>query len=120
MVAMQPGVSTAYNGGPNQGGSTVKGLRPTDANMTLDGINIQDFVRTNDLNVALNLPFLGQVGEIAVTTSNSDVSMGGGAAQVTMRTPSGSNTWHGEGFWENRITPPSAQSVRPQPRRAHH
>jgi hypothetical protein len=99
MVAMQPGVSSAYNGGS----STVNGLRPTDSNMTLDGINIQDFVRTNDLNVALNLPFLGQVGEIGVTTSNSDVSMGGGASQVTMRTPSGSNTWHGEGFWENRI-----------------
>ncbi len=99
MVAMQPGVSSAYNGGS----STVNGLRPTDSNMTLDGINIQDFVRTNDLNVALNLPFLGQVGEIEVTTSNSDVTMGGGASQVTMRTPSGSNTWHGEGFWENRI-----------------
>jgi len=99
MVAMQPGVSSAYNGGA----STINGLRPTDANMTLDGINIQDFVRTNDINVALNLPFLGQVGEIEVTTSNSDVTMGGGASQVTMRTPSGSNTWHGEGFWENRI-----------------
>ena len=114
---MQPGVSSAS---ANGGASTVNGLRPTDANMTLDGINIQDFVRTNDLNVALNLPFMGQVGEIGVTTSNSDVTMGGGAAQVTMRTPSGSNTWHGEGFWENRITPPSAQSVRRQPRRAHH
>jgi hypothetical protein len=100
MVTMQPGVSSAV---ANGGASTVNGLRPTDSNMTLDGINIQDFVRTNDLNVALNLPFLGQVGEIEVTTSNSDVSMGGGASQVTMRTPSGSNTWHGEGFWENRI-----------------
>jgi Carboxypeptidase regulatory-like domain/TonB dependent receptor len=101
MVTMQPGVSSASVA--NGGASTVNGLRPTDANMTLDGINIQDFVRTNDLNIALNMPFMGQVGEIEVTTSNADVSMGGGAAQVTMRTPSGSNTWHGEGFWENRI-----------------
>ncbi len=100
MVALQPGVSSAT---ANGGDSTINGQRPTFANMTLDGINIQDFVRTNDLNVALNLPFMGQVGEIAVTTSNSDVSMGGGSSQVTMRTPSGSNTWHGEGFWENRI-----------------
>ncbi len=99
VVALQPGVSSAYNGGA----STVGGLRPSFNNMTLDGVNIQDIVRTNDLNVALNLPFMGQVGEIEVTTSNSDVSMGAGVGQVTMRTPSGSNTWHGEGFWENRI-----------------
>jgi hypothetical protein len=99
MVTLQPGVSSTSTAG----GSTVNGQRATFANMTLDGINIQDFVRTNDLNVALNLPFLGQVGEIEVSTSNSDVSQGNGSSQVTMRTPSGSNTWHGEGFWENRI-----------------
>jgi hypothetical protein len=98
LVAMQPGVSSI-----SSNNTTVNGLRPTYSNMTLDGINIQDFVRTNDLDVALNLPFLGQIGEIAVTTDNADVSMGAGAAQVTMRTPSGSNTWHAEGFWENRV-----------------
>ncbi|SRR5579871_2889523 len=98
LVAMQPGVSSI-----SSNNTTVNGLRPTYSNMTLDGVNIQDFVRTNDLDVALNLPFLGQIGEIAVTTDNADVSMGAGAAQVTMRTPSGSNTFHGEGFWENRV-----------------
>ena len=82
---------------------TLNGLRIGFTNVTIDGINVQDnFIRTNSLSFLPNLPFLSQVGEITVTTSNQNASHGGGAAQVAFISPSGTNAFHGEGFWTNR------------------
>src|SRR5262249_56841072 len=72
-------------------------------NSTLDWINLQDnFIRTNAVDFSPNVLLLDQVAEFTVSTSNTNASAGGGASQVSFVTPSGTNTYHGSGYWQNR------------------
>ncbi len=83
--------------------TTINGLRPAYVNITYEGVNIQDnFIRTNTLDFQPLRLFTDQVAEVAITTSNSGVVSGGGAAQVNYRAPSGSNEYHGSLYWMNR------------------
>ena len=71
--------------------------------MTLDGINIQDnYIRSDSLDYTPNLLLMSQVGEFTTTTQNAGPQAGLGSSQVSMVTPSGTNNWHGEGFWYYR------------------
>ena len=71
--------------------------------MTLDGINIQDnFIRTGGLGYQPNRLVLDQVAEFTVSTSNTNSTVGGGASQITLTTPSGGNVYHGHVYWFNR------------------
>ena len=93
----QPGVSSGSDV------STVNGLRSSMVNITLDGINIQDnFIRTNALDYPPLRTTIDQISEITVTTSNASPELGGGAAQISMSTKSGSNDYHGSVYWYNR------------------
>ena len=93
----QPGVSVG------RGPSTVNGLRTSMVNVTFEGVNIQDnFIRTNSLDYIPNKFTIEQVAELSITTSNANASVGGGAAQITQVAPSGSNSFHGNGYWYNR------------------
>lgn len=93
----QPGVTFG------RGGTTVNGLRSSMVNVTFEGVNVQDnFIRTNDLDFIPNKFTIEQVAELSVTTSNANASVGGGAAQITQVAPSGSNSFHGNGYWYNR------------------
>jgi carboxypeptidase family protein/TonB-dependent receptor-like protein len=97
LIFTQPGVTSG------RGDAVVNGTRPSYTNVTLDGINIQDnFIRTNDVNFSSNLLLLDQVAEITVATSNTNSAAGGGASQVNFITPSGTNQYHGSGYWSNR------------------
>lgn len=85
------------------GNTAVNGQRPSYTNVTLDGINVQDnFIRLNALDFLPNLLLLDQVSEVTVTTSNASAAAGGGSAQVAFVSPSGSNQFHGAGYWSNR------------------
>jgi hypothetical protein len=85
------------------GDSVINGQRTSFTNMTLDGVNIQDnFIRTNAVDFSPNLLLLDQVSEMTISTSNSNPAFGNGASQVTFVTPSGSNTFHGGLFEQNR------------------
>jgi hypothetical protein len=85
------------------GNATIDGMRSSAANVTLDGINIQDnFVRANGLDFLPNKLTIGQVSELTVNTSNANPSLGLGAAQVSLTTPSGTNQLHGNVYWYNR------------------
>ncbi|MBO0861276.1 MAG: TonB-dependent receptor [Chloracidobacterium sp.] len=98
-VTTQAGVTAA--GGANA--SVINGQRTTFTNITLDGINIQDnFIRTNAADFSPNVLLLDQVAEFTVSTSNTNASAGGGASQVSFVTPSGTNTYHGSAYWQNR------------------
>jgi len=93
----QPGVSSGTNS------TTVNGLRASFVNLTLDGINIQDnFTRTNDLDYAPMRTTIDQISEITITTSNSDLTSGGGSAQIVLTTKSGGNAYHGSAYWFDR------------------
>jgi hypothetical protein len=85
------------------GSTTVNGQRSSYVNVTVDGINVQDnFIRTNDLDFSPNLLLLDQVAEVSVTTSNANSAAYGGSAQIAFVTPSGTNNFHGQAYWQNR------------------
>lgn len=98
LLGLQAGVNTM-----GRTNTVINGQRPSLSNLTLDGINIQDnFIRSNSLDFTPNLPLLSQVAEFTVATSNSGAEVGLGASQVSLTTPSGTNDWHGEAFWNHR------------------
>jgi len=95
LVALEPGV---VNNGTS--GTIINGQRASFSSVTLDGINIQDnFIRQGDIDFSPNQLFLSQTSEMHINTQNGDPSVGGGASAVSIVTPRGTNSWHGEGFW---------------------
>jgi len=91
--------------------TTINGLRPSFANITFDGINIQDnFIRTNNLDFQPNQLLLDQVAEATLVTSNSNPALGNGAAQINLTSPSGTNQFHGGLIWLNRNNIASANT----------
>ncbi len=105
-IATQAGVGS--NGRTN---TTINGLRPSFANVTIDGINIQDnFIRTNTLDFQPNMLQLDQVAEFTIATSNTNAGLGNGAVQVSFVTPSGSNRFRGNVRWFNRNNAVSANT----------
>jgi len=101
LLGLQAGVATS--GATGYIATTINGQRDSFSNMTLDGINIQDnFIRDNTLDFSPNLPFNSQAQEFTIINQNGDVDKGGGASQVSIVTPKGTNEFHGEGFWYYR------------------
>jgi len=101
LLALEAGV---LNSGPNgEISTTINGQRTSFSNLTIDGINVQDnFIRENALDFSPNLPFNSQAQEFTVVNQNSAVENGGGASQVSIVTPKGTNNFHGDGFWYYR------------------
>ncbi len=97
LFATQAGVGTN-----SRTATVINGLRPSYANLTLDGVNIQDSVRTNPLDYLPNKLTIAQVAEFTVSTSNANPTIGGNAATIALVTPSGGNQLHGSGYWYNR------------------
>jgi hypothetical protein len=88
--------------GVNQNGKTatvINGQRSSFTSVTIDGINVQDnFIRSNDLDFLPNLPILSQVSEFTVNAQNGNEAVAGGSSTISIVTPRGTNTWHGQGF----------------------
>ncbi len=103
-IAIQAGV-----GGNGRTNTTINGLRPSFANVTIDGVNIQDnFIRTNTLDFQPNMLQLDQVAEFTLSTSNTNASLGNGAGQLSFVTPSGTNNLKENVRWFNRNNVASA------------
>jgi Carboxypeptidase regulatory-like domain/TonB-dependent Receptor Plug Domain/TonB dependent receptor len=101
LLGLEAGVNNSGPGGPTD--TVIGGQRTTYSNMTMDGINIQDnFIRENGLDFSPNYPFNSQAQEFTVVNQNAGVEYGGGASQVAIVTPKGTNQFHGEGFWYYR------------------
>src|SRR5262249_20585696 len=81
--------------------TTINGLRPGYAGVSLDGVNIQDHFYRSIEGVA-DTPFLAQVSEIAVITTNPSTVRGFGSGQVILNTPRGTNQYHGSLYAQNR------------------
>ena len=92
----QAGVSS------NRTNTAINGLRPGFTNLLLDGINVQDSVRTNSLDFLPNKLTIGQVAQMTVGTSNLDSTIGGSANTISLSTPSGTNRFNGNAYWYNR------------------
>jgi len=95
-ITTQAGVSN------NQFATNINGQRESFSTITLDGVNIQDnYLRDNATTFVPNLLLLDQVKEFTITTalSGSDAS---GGSQINFVTPSGTNQFHGNAYWQNR------------------
>ncbi len=100
-------VSTLFNTqagvSSGRGPTVINGLRTSAANVTLDGINIQDnFIRTNSLDFMPIRPTIEQISDMTVAVANAGTTIGGGAAQISLSTRSGTNDYHGSLYWYNR------------------
>ncbi len=114
LLALQPGVT--YLGEPDPGSSpdyrsgAVNGGKSDQANITLDGVDVNDeqnrFAFTSILRVTLD-----SVQEFRTTTSNAGTEQGRtSGAQVALVTKGGSNELHGSAYEYTRNTLTSANT----------
>jgi hypothetical protein len=97
LAGLQAGIAVV---GENVRGASVSGLRQTAVNLTQDGINAMDnFVKTSSF-FAITTPSLNSTAEFSITTGTVGADSGRGAAQVNMVTKSGTNEYHGGGFFQ--------------------
>jgi hypothetical protein len=101
LLSLQPGVTrTGY----------VNGARADQANITLDGVDVNE--QQNGLDVVTNQAFSSVIRvirdstqEFRVTTTNPNADTGrSSGAQVSLATKSGTNDWHGSLFYFHRNT----------------
>ncbi|MGB7191179.1 MAG: TonB-dependent receptor [Acidobacteriaceae bacterium] len=114
LLSLQPGVTfmgrtddnpgtqaVGNNGGDSRSGS-VNGGRSDQANITLDGIGVNDINSGYAFTSVLRMP-QDAIGEFRVTTSNPNAAEGrSSGAQVALVTRSGSNQFHGAVYIYNR------------------
>ena len=102
LMVTQPGTSTPTN--PRS--STVNGLPKGAINITIDGINTQDQeLKSSDGFFSYIMPSVDSLEEVTLTTSAAGAdSTGQGAAQIKFVTKSGTNQFHGGGFYQIRNT----------------
>ncbi len=99
LIRLQAGVV----GLPTRTNTTINGGRPSWTQLTQDGINIQDnFIRTNSLDFVPNRPTSDGIGEFTITTNTQGADAAGGASQVKLVTPAGTNKFHGSLYEFNR------------------
>ncbi len=102
LMVTQPGTSTPTN--PRS--STINGLPKGSINVTIDGMNSQDnMLKSSDGFFSYIMPSVDSLEEATLTTSAAGVdSTSGGGAQIKFVTKSGTNQWHGGGFYQVRNT----------------
>jgi Carboxypeptidase regulatory-like domain len=102
LLVNAPGTQTPTT--PRNG--TFNGLPKGALNVTIDGMNTQDNnLKSSDGYFSYIMPSVDAVEEVTLETSAAGVdSTSQGGAQVKFVTRSGTNEWHGGGFWQNRNT----------------
>ncbi len=102
LVLVLPGTQTP--GTPRS--SSINGLPKGSLNITIDGINVQDnLLKSSDGFFTATQAKADAVGEVSLSTATPGAeSAGQGSAQVRFVTKSGTNEWHGGGFWQHRNT----------------
>ena len=102
LMVTQPGTSTPTN--PRS--STINGLPKGAINITIDGINTQDNdLKSSDGFFSYIMPSIDSLEEVTLTTSAAGAdSTAQGAAQIKFITKSGTNQFHGGGFYQARNT----------------
>lgn len=102
VVLVQPGAQTP--GVPRA--SSINGLPKGSLNITLDGINVQDnLLKSSDGFFTSTQLKSDALSEFTLTQAAQGAeSAAGGAVHVGGRTKSGTNDFHGGGFWQHRNT----------------
>ncbi len=100
LLAYQPGVTTAGNASdPNQSRSgAITGARTDQTNITLDGLDVNDFAGGFAFTIVGNAP-VDSVQEFNGEVANPLSSEGhGSGGQLTLVTKSGTNNFHGAAY----------------------
>lgn len=100
LVLALPGTGTP--GRPRT--SSVNGLPKGALNITLDGVNVQDnTLKSSDGFFTYIQPRTDSIQEVTISTSTPGAeSSAEGAVQIKFVTQSGSNEYHGTGYWYHR------------------
>ena len=121
LLTLQPGVvftgrsnmdllSMGSTSGLDARDGVVNGIRSNQTNVTLDGVDDNDWQNQAAFTSALPVT-LDSVQEFRVTTTNSNATEGDvGGAQVVLQTKSGTNEFHGNIRWYYRTTGTSADT----------
>ncbi|MBK5291837.1 MAG: hypothetical protein JJE04_09210 [Acidobacteriia bacterium] len=101
ILMLQPGVNVFGN---------VNGGKSDQANVTLDGIDVNDQMERDAFTSVLRVT-LDSVQEFRTTTANANADQGrSSGAQVSLVTKSGTNDWHGSLYWYHRNTAQAANT----------
>jgi hypothetical protein len=97
-----PGTQTPTN--PRS--SSINGLPKGAINVTIDGMNTQDnMLKSSDGYFSYIMPSIDALQEVTMTSTAAGVdTTGEGGVQIKFVTRSGTNQWHGGGFWQTRNT----------------
>lgn len=114
LIALQPGVTTAHASSDDPNSSrdgAVTGARTDQTNVTLDGLDVNDFATGQSFTVSGNAP-VDSIQEFHGETANPLAASGrGSGAQVQFVTKSGTNQWHGALFEYHRNTVTEANNI---------
>ncbi|MFY9528486.1 MAG: TonB-dependent receptor, partial [Candidatus Acidiferrales bacterium] len=102
LLRLAPGVVSGATDTSQEGATT--GTRGDQANITLDGLDINDERGGFAFITAVNTP-LDSIQELKTTVAGNDASYGHSAGgQVELVTKSGTNNFHGQAYDLNRVT----------------
>src|SRR6266404_3837292 len=109
LLSLQPGVT--FIGNVNQDGGTtdyrngsVNGGKSDQANVTLDGVDVNDQQSGQAFNSVLRVT-LDSIQEFRVVTTNPNAEQGrSSGAQISLVTKAGTNNWHGSAYEFHRNT----------------
>ncbi|HVH69761.1 MAG TPA: carboxypeptidase-like regulatory domain-containing protein, partial [Candidatus Dormibacteraeota bacterium] len=107
LLSLQPGATflPVRPGTDEMRSGSISGSRSDQSNVTLDGADVNDpQSQTGAYEAALRIT-AESLQEFRVTTSTYDATQGrSSAGQVAMITKSGTNAFHGSGYWYHRNT----------------
>jgi hypothetical protein len=104
LLALQPGVVFTDNDDTSSRNGVVNGGKSDQANVTLDGIDVNDQMDRAAFTSVLRMT-PDSVQEFRVTTMNANADSGrSSGAQVVLMTRGGSNDLHGSLYWYHRNT----------------
>src|SRR5580704_7597407 len=102
LLQLAPGVETGTNDDSQAGVTT--GTRGDQANITLDGLDVNDERIGQAFVTVVNTP-LDSIQELKTTVGGADASYGHSAGgQVELVTKSGTNSFHGQAYDFNRVS----------------
>jgi hypothetical protein len=104
LLALQPGVVFTSEGDTDSRNGAVNGGKSDQANVMLDGVDVNDQMDRNAFTSVLRMT-PDSVQEFRVTTLNATADQGrSSGAQVALVTKSGTNEVHGSAYWYHRNT----------------
>lgn len=110
LLSFQPGVTSFTDNTSDDRNGSVNGGRADQANVTLDGIDVNDHQQRRAFTSVIQLS-LDAVSEFRTTTSNAAADQGRtSGAEIALVTKSGANELHGSLFDYHRNTATAANS----------